>query len=60
MLVYEVIPGIFVFFSYISSFKTYSTGYFRKQQIENGYFRGMTLCNVCLMAITETYFTLIS
>ena len=44
MHVNEVIPSIFNFFSYISSFKTYSTGYFRKQQNETGYFCGMTLC----------------
>ena len=43
MHVYEVTPGIYKIFSYIASFKTYSTGYFSKQQNETGYFCGMTL-----------------
>ena len=43
MHVYEVIPGIYKFISEVSFFKTYSTGYFRKQQNEIGYFYGMTL-----------------
>ena len=43
MHVYEVTPGIYKFFSYIASLKTYSTGYFCKQQNETGYFCGMTL-----------------
>ena len=43
MHVYEVIPGIYKFISEVSFFKTYSTGYFRKQQNETGYFCGMTL-----------------
>ena len=43
MLVYEVIPCIYKFISSVSFFKTYSTGYFRKQENESGYFCGMTL-----------------
>ena len=43
MYVYEVIPGAYEFISIISFFKTYSNGYFRKQQNETGYFFGMTL-----------------
>ena len=46
MHVYEVIPGIFKIFSEISSFKTYGTGYFRKQQNETCYFCGMTLVTI--------------
>ena len=45
MHVYEVTPGIYKIFSYIASLKTYSTGYFSKQQNETGYFCGMTLIN---------------
>ena len=43
MHVYEVTPGIYKIFSKIASLKTYSTGYFSKQQNETGYFCGMTL-----------------
>ena len=43
MYVYEVIPGAYEFISIISFFKTYSNGYFRKQQNETGYFCGSTL-----------------
>ena len=43
MHVYEVIPGIYKFIPYIASLKTYSIGYFRKQQNETCYFCGMTL-----------------
>ena len=43
MHVYEVTPGIYKIFSSIASLKTYSTGYFSKQQNETGYFCGMTL-----------------
>ena len=43
MHVYEVTPGIYNIFSKIASLKTYSTGYFSKQQNETGYFSGMTL-----------------
>ena len=43
MHVYEVTPGIYKIFSWIASLKTYSTGYFSKQQNETGYFCGMTL-----------------
>ena len=39
MHVYEVTLGI----SKVASLKTYSTGYFSKQQNETGYFCGMTL-----------------
>ena len=38
----QVTPGIYKIFSEIASLKTYSTGYFRKQQNETGYFCGMT------------------
>ena len=31
-------PGIYKIFSWIVSLKTYSTGYFSKQQNETGYF----------------------
>ena len=43
MHVYEVTPGIYKIFSWIAFLKTYSTGYFSKQQNETGYFCGMTL-----------------
>ena len=43
MHVYEVTPGIYKIFSYFASLKTYSTGYFSKQQNEAGYFCEMTL-----------------
>ena len=43
MHVYEVTSGIYKIFSWIAFLKTYSTGYFRKQQTETGYFCGMTL-----------------
>ena len=43
MHVYKVTPGIYKIFSLIASLKTYSTGYFSKQQNETGYFCGMTL-----------------
>ena len=43
MHVYEVIPGIYKFISEVSFFKTYSTGYFRKQQNETSYFSRLTL-----------------
>ena len=43
MHVYEVITVIYKFFPQIFSLKTYSTGYFRKQQDETGYFCGMSL-----------------
>ena len=43
MHVYEVTPGIYKIFLKIASLKTYSTGYFSKQQKETGYFCGMTL-----------------
>ena len=39
MHVYEVTPGI----SKVASLKTYSAGYFSKQQNETCYFCGMTL-----------------
>ena len=42
MHVYEVTPGIYKIFSKVASLKTYSTGYFSKQQNETGYFSGMT------------------
>ena len=42
MHVYEVIHAIYKFYPRFF-FKTYSTGYFRKQQNETGYFCGMTL-----------------
>ena len=43
MHVYEVTLGIYKIFSKIASLKTYSIGYFSKQQNETGYFCGMTL-----------------
>ena len=43
MHVYEVTPGIYKTFSQIASLKTYSPGYFNKQQNVTGYFCGMTL-----------------
>ena len=43
MYVFEVTPDIYKIFSSIASLKTYSTGYFSKQQNESGYFCGMTL-----------------
>ena len=46
MHVYEVTPGIYKIFSWIASLKTYSTGYFSKQQNETGYFCGMTLNSI--------------
>ena len=52
MHVYEVIPGIYKFISEVSFFKTYSTGYFRKQQNEIGYFCGMTPCKVLQFVMT--------
>ena len=48
MHVYEVTPGIYKTFSQIASLKTYSTGYFSKQQNETGHFCGMTLGNFTL------------
>ena len=45
MHVYEVTLGIYKIFSWIASLKTYSHGYFHKQQNETGYFCGMTLIN---------------
>ena len=44
MHVYEVIHAIYKFYPRFF-FKTYSTGYFRKRQIETGYFCGMTLAS---------------
>ena len=41
MPVHEVIPGTYKLISYISFFKTYSTGYFRKKQNKTGYFYKM-------------------
>ena len=55
MYVHEVTPGIYKFISLISFFKTFSTGYFRKQQNETGYFYKMTLVLVSrLMALFTT------
>ena len=54
MHVYEVTPGIYKIFSKITSLKTYSTGYFSKQQNETGYFCGMTLLMVGNQTIQET------
>ena len=43
MYVYETISVIYKFISKVSFFKTYSSGYFRKQQNETGYFCGMSM-----------------
>ena len=43
MHVYEGIIGIYKFIFKVPFFKTYNTGYFRKQQNETGYFCGITL-----------------
>ena len=46
MHICEVTPGIYKIFSSIASLKTYSSGYFSKQQNETDNFFGMTLYHV--------------
>ena len=56
MHVYEVIPGIYKFISEVSFFKTYSTGYFRKQQNETGYFYKKTELKAGIQRTIKNYF----
>ena len=53
MHVYEVTPGIYKIFLSIASLKTYSTGYFSKQQNETGYFCGMALVIISLIYFVD-------
>ena len=57
MHAYEVTPGIYKIFSKVASLKTYSTGYFSKQQNETCFFCGMTLViyiNITLVQCEKT------